>query len=548
MRNLLKQVANVKSLLLPFSVSAKDRSLPFTEEMEMAIVFYMTESERKKREGKILKKPPEEIAFIAQSYYPMWLVPWGSRTLLFDGLGVSHHTIFYEVLPDVKTFINDIKGGADKHQAYLAALSDHSQYFQSVKSTKEKNILGLITSSDFIQDFQAYITDAEEAEGSKIEQVCLSQLVDESTISSVLKQLSELKVTLERDIEDLRDAMKLIRTTTRKHVEIIQEENKKIQADLNEKTAAAKSIALEKVQQIQEKYDARILKASQRYERKLREMHLERVKLEKAEERADAQIQRCENEIQILKTRKDAAGERRWKEEKEKAKREVSTLKKNIDALDKRIGEAQSQKKIEISNVRSEFNVQSEAAMESVRELEANRESKNQLSQQEVKSLEDSTSTLLLQLDKLIKQKVGALGGLDKMGIKHRRKTALAYVPLYVSCFQGENQRKYVVFPPSVAGSMGMITKFKGMFGVSKVRSMFQPRSNALTKVLNQMVALIERDPVFKRDFHDTGMQNNILQSKKSRERIQKGLKDLRNEEWISVNEIQTLSSLLKEP
>ena len=542
--NLPEQVAK---LILPFSVSVKDRALPFTEEMEMATVFYMTESDRKKGEGIILKKPPEELVFVAKFCYPIWLVPWSGKTLLFDGLGVSTRTLAYEVLPDVKTFINDIQGSAEKRQVYSAALTDHAHYFQSVKSTEEKTPLGLITGADFIQDFQSYLTDAEEIEESQIKEVCLSPIVDESTISSTLNELSELRTSLERDIQNLREAMKLISATTRQHADIIREEKRKIQTDLNEKIATAKSSAMEKVRQIQEKYDARILKTSQKYEKQLQELHQERVKLEKTEERTVAQIERCEAEIQASKTRKDAASERRWKQEKEKWKRELSALKKSIEDMDKQIKETESQKKIEITNIRTEFNAQSEEAMKDVRELEADKESKTQLSQQETESLEDSTSALLAQLDQLTKQKRVALEDLDNMGMKEqRRKIVLVYVPFYLSCFQAGALRKYMVYPPSTAGSMSTMTKFKSMLGVSKIRSLFQQRSKALTNILNQLIALIERDPVFKRDLQDAGAHANILQTTESRERIKKGLGDLRNEEWISTNEVQTLSASLK--
>lgn len=547
MHSLLEQVADVAKLLLPFSVSAKDHTLPFTEDMERAIVFCMAESERKKSEGIILKKSPEELVFVTKSCYPIWLVPWRGKTLFFDGLGVSTRTLLCEVLPDVKAFINDIQGSAEKRQAYSAALADHAHYFQSIKSVEQKTILGLITSPDFIKDFQDYLTMAEEADESDIKEICLSPIVDEPTISSALNELSELKTALERDIQSLSEAMKLLSTTTKQHVSVIREETRKIQAELNEKIDGAKSLAMEKVRRIQERYDARILKTSQRFEKQLQGLHQERVKLEKKEQRALSQIERCEAEIQTSKNRQDSSGERRWKEEREKWKREASALKKDMEALNKQIEQTESQKKIEIANVRSEFNAESEEAMKDVRELEAVKDSKTQLSQQETKSLEDSTSTLLAQLDNLTKQKRIMLEELDKMGMQEqRRKLALAYVPLYLACFQTADQRRYVVYPPSIAGSMSTITKFKGMLGVSKAKSLFQQRSKAVTHILNQLNTLIDRDPVFKRDLHEAGVHTNILQIAESREKIRKGLQDLRNEDWISTSEVQTLSTLLK--
>jgi hypothetical protein len=96
-----------------------------------------------------------------------------------------------------------------------------------------------------------------------------------------------------------------------------------------------------------------------------------------------------------------------------------------------------------------------------------------------------------------------------------------------------------------VAGTIGVVTKFKSMFGASRVKSLFQQRSQAETIILNQLVTLIERDPVFKRDLHDAAALASITGSKETCERIQQGLAELRREEWISENELQTLNTSL---
>ena len=542
-----KAARPLATLVLPFSVSAKDRTLPFTEEMEMATIFIVAESDRKKGEGLILKKTAEELTFVSKSGYPIWLAPWSGKTLLFDGLDVSTRIIPYEILPEVKTFINDIQGSAATRQAYLAALSDHLHYFEAIKSVEEKTVRGLVTNLDLLQDFRQFLMEGEESEQHEIKEACLTSNIDESFISSSLSELSDLKTTLEHDIQSLRDAMRLLNKTTKQHVDIIREETKKVQVNLSKQIAEAKSASMVKIRQIQEKYDVRILKTSQRFDKQLQDLHHERVKLEKAQERAIGKIERCNRDIQDSKMRKDAASERRWKDEKETWKREASTLKKSLEALDKQIEETESQKKIAVANVRAEFDAQSEEAMKEVRELEATRESKTQLSQQEIKALEDSTSIVLQQLDALTKTKRSSLEELDEMGMKElRRKTALAYVPFYLSCVRVEGKRKYIVYPPFIAGNMKTTTKLKGLFGMSKLASLFQPRSKAVANVLNQVITLTERDPVFEKELYDSGVQTNILKPTESRERILKGLNDLRNEEWVSINEAQTLSALLK--
>lgn len=534
------------TLILPFTTPAKNRTLPFTEEMERAVAFIMAETDRKKSEGTILKKPPGKLAFLAKACYPIWLVPWSGKTLVFDALGVSARTLLYEILPDVRTFVNDIHGSAATRQAYSAALQDHLHYFESVKRVEERTTLGLVTSTDFLQDFQPYLMEAEEVDQSETE-VCLTPIIEEAALSSSLSELSELQVTLNKEIQGLREAMKLVNTTTKHHTDAIRAEMKKMQADLNEKIAVAKSSAMEGIRQIQEKYDARILKTSQRYEKQIEGIHQERTKLEKAEERAIGKIERSDLEIQSSKAQKDSGGEKRWKAEKETWKREASTLKKSIEALDKQVAQTESQKKTEIANIRTEFDAESEEAMKDVRELEATRESKTQLSKQEAKTMEDSTSMILGQLDTLTKKKRASLEELDRIGMKEqRRNTALVHTPFYMACLRIEARRRYIVYPPSITGNMKTTTKLKGMFGMSKLGSLFQPRSKALGNVLNQVVTLSDRDPVFEKDLYDAGIQASILKSADSREGILRGLGMLRNEGWVSANEAQALEGMLK--
>jgi myosin heavy subunit len=544
----LSQEEAVANLILPFSSLSKDRKISFTKEMEMAAIFYLAESDRKKGEGILLKKPIEELLLISECSYPIWLAPWKGQTLLFDGLGVSKHTLAYEFLPDVKNFMNDIEGSVEKLEAYTAALSDHIHYFQSTLRSEERTILGLIASTDFVKDFSTHLTNAEPFQAEGKEAVCLTPIVDESTITQALNELQELRTLLEKEIESLRSSMRLLNNTTRSHVETLKNEIHQTQKEFNEKIETAKAEAMEKIRGIQKGYDDRITKASKRFEQQLQNLHQEKVKLEKNQDKAQLQIDRCENEIRTAKMNKNSALEQRWKQEMENWKREAKTLQKSVEQNDRKIEETESDKKVEITNLRSEFNTQSETTMKPVRELEASRDAKTQMTQQKIKSLEDLTQTLVDQQDNLAKQKRASLNELEKLGMRdNRRKTVLAYVPLYLACFQTDATRRYVVYPPSIAGTMGVLTKFKGIFGASRVKSLFQQRSQAETTILNQLVTVIERDPVFKRDLHDTAVQSSILRSKETRERIQHGLTELRREEWISENELQTLNTSLVE-
>ncbi|MFC1487432.1 hypothetical protein ACFLRN_07100, partial [Thermoproteota archaeon] len=120
----------VKRIILPFAVAAKDRYEPFTKDIEMAAIYYLAERDRKKGEGRVLRKPEEKLVFIAQTCYPLWLIPWRRMTLIFDGLEFSNKSLFYNVIPDIKTFETDIQASLKSREAYVAALSQNASYFQ----------------------------------------------------------------------------------------------------------------------------------------------------------------------------------------------------------------------------------------------------------------------------------------------------------------------------------------------------------------------------------------------------------------------------------
>ncbi len=535
-----------EKILIPFAVSAKDREEIFSKDMERAAILCLAESERGKGEGFILRKPVENLIFVAEICYPVWLVPWRGRSLLFDGFGVKTHTLTYDVLPDVKVFINDIQGSTGTREAFSAFLSDALNYFQGFTGQEEKTIEGLITNDEFIRDFVFYLQEAKAVRKPVPDKAFLSPTIDESTVSSFVQDFSNLRKTLRDDVGNLRKSMKMLGATTGEHVKAVREEIREIRDKFNEKIVALKPSILEKVRQIRKKYDEKIAKLSKKFDRQLHSLHQERVKLEKTMKDVTAKIENCQAKIESCKLGKDETGELKWRQRLEKYKKELPILEQKIRNAGKRIEEAESAKKVEISKIRSEYKVRVEAAMRDLRELEASRDAKIQMSQQEIISLEDKTSAIIDQIDKLVGLKREALNELEGMGIsQRRRRDALAYLPLYLVCHQTRLKKRYALYPPSIARSMGILTKFKRVFGVAKIKSLLQHRSKFITSFLNQLLIVVEHNPVFEKEISDAGVKVNILRTKESCKRIRIGLEGLRDEGWISESEFQAFSELL---
>ncbi|NIR86454.1 hypothetical protein GWO13_02350, partial [Candidatus Bathyarchaeota archaeon] len=224
----------------------------------------------------------------------------------------------------------------------------------------------------------------------------------------------------------------------------IRKEIREIRDKFDEEIEALKPSILKKVEQIRKKYDDKIAKRSKKFDRKLHSLRQEHVKLEKTKKDVTAKIDNCEAKIESCKINKDETGELEWRPELERCKKELSTIEKKIRDADKRIEDVESAKRVEVSKIRSEYNVRAEAAMKPLRELESSRDAKIQMSEQEMNSLEDTTSTIIGQIDELVRSKRAALNELEGMGIsQRRRKYALAYLPLYLACYQTELKKRY---------------------------------------------------------------------------------------------------------
>jgi len=533
----------IRKLILPFAVAGKDRFKPFTKDMEMAAIFYLAERDRKKGEGRVLKKPGETVVFIAETCYPIWLIPWRGRTLIFDGLEFTNPSISYDVLPDIKAFDNDFQASSKSREAYGAALSQNASYFQNFAGKEGKTIEGLITNPNFMQDLMDYLQDAEEIRKGATTKAVLSPLLDESEVSASIDKLSELRDTVEEEIKTLSRSMKLLSKGTREQVKALHAEMRMTIKEFDKRIKKVKPKVMEKIKKIQERRDEEVTRISKKYGRKLRSLHQKRVRIERTLERLSSDIERIEADIKVARENKDEAGEFQLTQNLDKIKKKLPVLNKEIKEIDRNIENVEDAKKIEVSRARTKPDDRVEEAMKALRDIEATKEARARLEQQELADLEEKTSSIIKQIDTMIKTKEAALNEIDSMGaLERRRKQAIVYLPVYFVCYETEVGKRYVVHPPSKVGSMGIRTKLKGVFGAGKMKSFLQSRSQAIATLLDRLVDLTQENPVFEKEITEAGIKANILRTTELQVGIKKGLTELRDESWISENEFQILN------
>lgn len=536
----------IRKLILPFAVAGKDRFKPFTKEMEMAAIFYLAERDRKKGEGRVLKKPEEKLAFIAETCYPIWLIPWRGRTIIFDGLEFTNPSISYDVLPDIKAFENDIQASSKSREAYVAALSQNASYFQNFAGKEGKTIEGLITNPNFTQDLIDYLQDAESIRKGATTKAILSPLLDESEVSASIDKLSELRDTVEEEIKTLSRTMKLLSKETRGQVKALQAEMKETIKEFDQRIKKVKPKVMKKIKKIQESRDEEITRISKKYDRKLRALHQNKVRTERTLERLSTDIERIEADIKGCRERKDEAGEFQLTQQLNEIKKKLPVLDKKIKDINREIEDVEDAKKIKVSRARTKPDDRVEEAMKALRDIEAAKEARTRLELQELADLEEKTSSIIKQIDEMIKEKEVALNEVDSIGAQERRrKNVLVYLPVYFICYETEVGKRYVVYPPSYVGSMGIKTKLKGVFGAGKMKSFLQSRSPAIATLIDRLVDLTQENPVFEKEITEAGIKANILRTKELQLGVKKGLTELRDEGWISENELQILNKEL---
>jgi len=531
--------------ILPFSTLSQNRVEPFPKETERAAIFCLAELERAKGRGLIMKQPPEKLVFIAEVCYPFWLVTLEKIGLLFDGLSTTSHPLTYLTVPDVQVFLDNVNRSSQTRQAYMAFISDNLNYFQLPSNEERKVIEGLITDPEFLHEFTSYLSKATTIKTFLPDMVVVSPTLDESSIFSILEELQSLKSKFAEEASALYTSMKFINAKTGNFLKVTRNEIKEIEEKFSTESEKCEDSIAEKVDEIRRKYDKKVTKFSKKVQEELLNLQQGKIKLEKTEEQLLAEIEHCEAEIKTHAINKDSIGERKWREERDKLKKQLSETEAKIKELDKKIKENKDEKTLKIFELKSECDTKIKEAARDLVEIESLRDAKIKIHEEEMEKLEEQTSSIIEQIDELAKLREASIAEFDKLGIRQKRKKhKLIYMPFYLACYQSESRRRYVRFPLSIVNSINFSVKLRAL-GKAKIKQLLQPRSKTIVSLLNKFPLLMEQNAVFNREMNEACAKANILRTKNLRESIRNGLDKICVEGWLSEKEYEAFSQVL---
>jgi len=534
-----------KEFILPFSVLSENRKEPFTFDLEVATVFSLAELDRAKGGGFLSKRPEEKIAFIAKVGYPLWLFPWSKITLIFDGLNRAKYTLPYAVIPDVKAFMENLKGASRTRETHLAFLSDNINYFQIPVTEKSVLINGLISDPEFLGEFDSYRLEATAIEDQPSTVALLSPIIDESIISSVLEELENLYSSFKEDIDRLYRCMKFMNKATGHYIKVLRSKAKSVKEEFAVKINAQEELIDPKVAHLKENYDHQIVQSAKRFERKRLPVQKKKLKLEKSKEQALAKIEHYKLEAKTRAEMDDSFGEQKLKEKSSETKKKLSEIDNQLKATEKLLKDLEEQKSLEIFNLRFELEAKIKEARQPLLELESSRDAKILLYKQETEKLEQQTKLITDHIGRTAKLRERTITDFAKLGVKQDselKDITLFYVPFYVVCYQVESKKRYSFLPPSEANAIGLSTKLKGALGKAKIKQLLIRRFDAITSLMDTIEVLAQQNAVFETEMREMSQSTNILNISALRESIKKGLEYIKKEGWLSEKECQDLS------
>jgi hypothetical protein len=531
-----------RGFILPFTTSSTKRPKDLTKNMEMAAILYLAESERKKRESRVLRKTDEKLVFVTKAFYPIWLIPFRGAKLIFDGRSYTSHTLFYDKIPDIETFNKNLRANRKKTESYTATLIRNKDCFKNFSGQEEIRIEGLIANSELIEDFKVYLHKMKKAKRHLKNKAVLPNTIDGIEIREGIGQLLNLRKKTANDIQTIENSMHLLSKTTVRKIKTIQTEIRKTRNKHCRQIEKIKPKVKKEIWRIQSKYNRKIARQSKKFKKELQRLHKNLIELQKTLRNLKAEAKRCKTKLNSKKSGKKI----QWKLKLKRIEKKLPTYNSKIDANIKKSRRVESALKLEIAQQKMRCDEHVEAANNIFLDLQASRDAEITVKRREIDTLENLTHEITNSMREMIHAKRGSLREFDKITVAGKKRSRkLVCLPFYLARYEKGDKKRYVVYPPALVEDMGILTKMKGALGAAKLKSLLQCRSRAITVFLNQLVAFIEKNPVLEKDITEAGIQDSILLKKRLRVGIKKGLLELERQDWISKSELQAFSKIL---
>lgn len=530
--------------LLPFAAYTSHGSGVLKIETEKSAIYCLSELNRDKGGGFFKKKPPEKTVFIAKIYYPFWIASYADYNVIFDGLNISLHSIMYPTIPDVNVFINDLNQRSDTRQIYSTFLSNHLSYFQEINGEKAIAINGLIADLDFVREFMDYLKEAT-TQTQVVDGVLITPANTEEETVKKIEALNDSYNQFILTLEKLGKTIKLLNAKTRVFLTALNDEVAAIDEKYSEKIQKA-TLELEKAKsKLNKAYSERVTEVTEKFEQESVALNKKAIHLEKVIQDINNDLDQFEVEIKNATINKDEQAEAKLKEKRNELKKQLSEFVPAMKNMKVKIQEREDSKKNQLFQLRQENQAEIKEASRDLLEIEDARDAEEKFCRDEMEKMEDYTSKITSDLDKLGKTMEATLNAFDYFGIRGANvPPLLVHMPFHLVYYMAQSERRFIYVAPSKVNSICIGVRLKSL-GRKKLSQLFQPRSQKALAILNRFIVLLNENVAFRHEITEACSKASLLKSSEDRALIQNGLNGLKEDGWISNDEFESFSQAL---
>jgi len=531
------------SVDLPFAVPAKEREKAFTSSMEATAILLLAEARRRKRG--LFGTAPAKLVSVSKLHYPLWAVPWANQFLIVDALAVSPSTIAKLQLPNITGFIEDVERGASVRELFRNAIEKHAKTFSDYAEKLDVQVDALLIDKTLLSDLSDYVQEALSSKSDAKSPITLVPLkFDVKSAGEITRKMQSLHVQVRSETASLVYAKNLLEEITKRHEQMILKEANVLREVYEAQIDELKPLIERRTDDLLKERDTRIAKMSKiaqsgmnvkEREKGRRERELQKLVLSKAD---------FVRKREARRRRHDKIGEAHWEHRIRANEKRIGEVKAKTQALAELIEKARAQNEADTEKLRQGYQWLIDQERQKVTDIEYHRDEALETKRKEIEALKLGTGQIASQLQELTAGKEKEAEELRTLAVSSQfDDITLLCLPFYLACYQTEETTQFHVFPPvkvrSLEGVLGAIRrKLGGIRTVHKVKLFMQPRSKALSKMLDFAIKeKVKSDKAFSESLREAAVSNSILLKGNFKEILIRGMADLKAEGWIAQKE-----------
>lgn len=524
-----------------YAVEAGERSEPFTTDMELAALYILAESKRKKGGGRIFKRKGEETSFLAKAYYPLRIKSYRGTILFFDLLALNKTTLRYRVMPNLGSLLDELSK-TEMSSALDEYLAKYLPLLKEFAGEEAIEVEGLIARQEITSDLH-FLT--QESRGFRKEyrvgNLVFTPIMSKETVEENRNGIVALEKQIKSDIKGLEGfkhrlgaKMGLIDQTTMNEIDRIKrdanKEIKEIRAGMEQITKAQKRVVEREHKRIDKEYKRKassLIREKEGYEKRIAEIRKE-LGEQTLEHQPESETLSPEERSKIEETLRSL-------------KKDLEKFEEKVAGVDRALKELEAWREAEKRQVREESEKLIAEEEGKLRGVEEARDKAVADRTQTLNQLHSGVDSFYSRIDALAEVKRESLKNLELLKIKVKSRTMDFYLPFYLVSYK-DGEDRFDVYPTASASTpeafTGRLRKRLSGSLESRMDKLLTTRYSSLNQILMKgLREALEVNQTFRNIVKRAGEEADLLRRPGVVEGVKRGLVMLRREGWITDKE-----------